>query len=136
MLDTTAAVIAPAAITFQFVVPGDKVWTIRSVIAFATRAAGGTPDRAYLLEVATSTGTVSAVGAPDAGTDPGTCTITWANCPAAAVDSGNLGVVIAPFNPPILQPGYTITGTILNPAAGDTWAAATVWYDFALTGPR
>lgn len=134
MLDTTAAVVAPGATSFQFVVPGDKVWTIRSVIATCTRASGGAPDRAYLLEVATSTGVVAAVGAVDAGDEPGTCTITWANCPASSVASANIGVSVAPFNPPTLQPGYTITGTITSPAAGDSWDGATAWYDFAYTG--
>lgn len=134
MLDTTAAVITPGATTFRFLVPGDKIWAFRSVLAVATRAAGGIPDRSYQLVVATSTGPVAAVGAQDAGAEPGTCTVTWANCPASAVDSGTFGVTVAPFNPPTLQPGYTITGTILNPAAGDQWELATAWYDFAYTG--
>lgn len=119
---------------FEFTVPGDKNWKIRSVLATVERGAGGAPGRAYQLTVATSTGPVAVVGAPDAGTDPGTATITWANAPASKSEAGSQGIVLAPFNPPTLEPGYTITGTILNPVSGDIWLSALVWYDFALTG--
>lgn len=134
MLTTLAATITPGDQSFTFTVPGDKLWTVRSVIAVASRAVGGAPDRAYTLVVNTSTGPVAAVGAPDRGTEPGQCTVTWANAPASAVDAGNLGVVLAPFNPPVLYPGYTITGAIIAAAGADTWLRATVWYDFTLTG--
>jgi len=133
LLTTLAADIGPGDQTFTFVVPGDKLWRIRSVIATCARASGGAPDRSYTLVVSTSTGPVSAVGATDAGDEPGDCTITFTNCPPSAVASGNIGVSVAPFNPPTLYPGYTIVGTIVNPAGADEWTSATVWYDFTLT---
>lgn len=133
LLDTIGAVIAPGDLTFAFTVPGDRYWQIRTVIAVATRDVGGAPDRAYLLTVATSTGPVSIVGAADAGDEPGTCTVTWANVPASAVASGAVGVVVAPFAPPVLYPGYTVTGEITSPAAADEWQSATVWYEYVLT---
>lgn len=133
LLTTLAAELAPGDQTFTFVVPGDKQWKIRSVYAVAARDTGGAPDRAYTLTVATSTGIVLAVGAADAGSEPGDCTVTWTNAPGATSEAGMHGVTLAPFNPPTLQPGYTIVGTIVNPAAADEWSLATVWYDFALT---
>lgn len=135
LLTTASAELLVPSLTFEFVVPGDKKWTIRSVLAVASREPGGAPDRAYTLVVATSTGPVAAVGAPDNGTEPGTCTVTWTNAPGSSVEAGNQGVSLAPFNPPELQPGYTIVGTIIDPAAGDFWLSATVWYEFVNTGP-
>lgn len=130
---TLAADIEQPTVLFQFVVPGDKFWKIRSVLAVCSKDVGGAPDRAYLLTVSTSTGPVLAVGAADAGNEPGTCTITWTNAPGAASSAGAAGVSVAPFNPPTLDPGYVITGSIESPAPADTWVSATVWYDFALT---
>lgn len=129
-LTTLAAPIDGPTILFQFIVPGDKLWKIRSVLAVATRDVGGTPDRTFLLTVSTSTGPVLAVAADDAGAEPGICTVTWTNAPGSHSDAGPLGVSLAPFNPPTLYPGYVITGSIENGAAGDTWESATVWYDF------
>lgn len=135
LLTTLVATIEPGDQTFMFTVPGDKKWTIRSVLAVASRQPGGAPDRAYTLTVATSTGPVTSSGAADNGTEPGTCTITWTNAPSATVEAGSVGVTIAPFNPPELQPGYTVVGTILNAAAGDEWESAVVWYEYVNTGP-
>lgn len=136
LLTTLAATLAPGDLTFVFTVPGDKRWKIRSVYAVASRDTGGAPDRAYTLEVATSTGIVIAVGATDAGAEPGDCTVTWANAPGATSEAGAHGVTLAPFNPPTLAAGYTITGTIVNPAPLDEWSLATVWYDFVNTTSR
>lgn len=131
---TLAATITPASPTFAFLVPGDKLWAIRSIVAVAHTAIGGAPDRGYMLSVATSTGNVMVVGASDAGTEPATVTITWANAPGSTVTAGAIGTVVAPFASPVLYPGYTLTGTIDNPAVGDTWISATVWYDYTPTG--
>lgn len=127
-----ADVLAPT-LTFRFVVPGHQRWSLRSIFAVASRAVGGTPDRAYLLTVTNGSVIVAQVGAADAGTEPGTCDVTFANTPAAAVSAGPLGVTVAPFAPPPLEPGYVIEGTILNPAAADSWVSAVAWFDFAYT---
>lgn len=136
MLTTLAAVIAPGATTFTFLVPGNQLWSIRSVYAVATRDAGGAPDRAYKLTVSAGATIVALTGAPDAGAEPGTCAVTWANAPGGSVDSDDLGFVLAPFNPPQLQPGYTIAGEITNAAGADEWASATCWYDFVYNTPQ
>lgn len=130
MLTTTVATIAPGDQIFTFLVPGDRVWALRSVIAVCSRDVGGAPDRSYSLVVSKGDLPVSRAGADDAGTEPGTCTITWCNCPPSSVDSGATGVVVAPHAPPTLEPGYTVVGTIENPAAGDEWTSAIAWYDF------
>lgn len=135
-LTTLAADIDTPTTGFIFTVPGDKFWKVRSIIAVASKDAGGTPDRSFLLTVATSTGPVLAVGAADVGDEPGTCTVTWTNAPGSHSAAGAAGFSLAPFNPPTLDPGYTIVGTIEDPAPADTWLSATVWYDFALTGAR
>lgn len=109
---------------------------MRSVYAVASRVAGGIPARSYSLIVTTSTGPVAASGAVDAGDEPGDCTITWCNSPPAASDSAAHGIVVAPFNPPTLEPGYKIIGTIVAPALGDAWISATAWYEFVSTGTR
>lgn len=131
---TVSATITPGAPTFSFLVPGDKLWSIRSIVAVASTATGGAPARGYVLTVSTSTGPVLVVGASDAGTEPATVTITWANAPGSTVTAGAIGTVVAPFASPVLRPGYTIVGTIDNPAVGDTWVSATVWYDYTPTG--
>jgi len=130
-LDTAAAEIDGTTTTFTFLVPGHQVWYPRSVIAVASRASGGLPNRAYTLTFATSTGPVAAVGAQDNGTEPGTCVVTWCPCPAASVEAGSEGVSVAPIPSLQLNPGYTIVGAIVESAAGDTWLSATCWYDFA-----
>lgn len=136
MLTVVKAILASPVTTFSFVVPGAQRWTVLTVVGTVTRAAGGTPNRAYQLTVTDGTTTVAAVGADDAGTDPGTCTVTWANTPGGTTASGAVGVSAAPLPNLRLSPGYVITGTILSPVAGDTWASAVVWYDFAWTSAR
>jgi hypothetical protein len=128
----TADIVGPQ-LDFQFVVPGHQRWTLRSVFAVASRAVGGVPDRAYLLTITNGGLIVAQVGAADAGTEPGACSVTFANTPAASVSAGPLGVTVAPFAPPPLDPGYVIDGKILAPAAGDTWISAVAWFDFAYT---
>lgn len=120
-------------LTFRVVVPGHQRWWLRSITANAQRAAGGTPGRGYTLSVTDGTTIVAEVGAQDNGTDPGGCFVTWANCPAASVAAGSIGVTVAPLPVVALNPGYQLVGEIVNPAAGDTWADVTAWYDFAYT---
>lgn len=106
------------------------------MFARAIRAAGGTPDRAYVLTVTNGTDTVALSPADDSGDEPGTCTITWANAPSARIGAGASGYVVAPLALPALDGGYVVTGTIVNPVAGDSWDFATAWYDFVYTVPQ
>lgn len=129
-----AKIVAPT-LTFALVVPGDQYWVLRSVRAVATRAAGGAPNRAYTLQITNAAIVVAAIGADDAGAEPGTCGVTWANTPGGTIASGATGVSVAPLGPFALPPGYTLTGTIISPAAGDTWTSAVCWYDYAYTTP-
>lgn len=122
-----------SATTFMFVVPAGETWTLRAVNAKATRGAGGTPGRAYRLDITDGTTVVSAFGAQDAGTDPGTCEITWCGAPAGADATGNAGIVSAPMRVDRCPTGYKIVGTITGAVAGDQWASAAVWLDFTLT---
>lgn len=117
------------ATTFAFVIPGGERWDIRSVFAQAVKDTGGAPDRSFELTVTNGTDTVSAVGATDIGTEPGTIDVTWTNAPAQASAGGAHGVVLAPFNPPGLFPGYVVTGSIVQPAGADSWTNVVVWYD-------
>lgn len=134
MLTTVPATIDSVAGTFTFVVPGDQQWTIRTVCAVASTQAGGAPDRAFLLQVTDGTSLVASAGAADAGTEPATVTLTWANSAAGAIGVGNVGFVVAPFPNVVVHPGYVLTGSIVNPAAGDTYESATAWVDFDYTG--
>lgn len=124
------------ATTFAFTVPGQQNWSLRSVFAQCTRGAGGTPNRAYVLTITNGSLTVTSVGADDAGTDPGTCSVTWASVQAQALGSGSVGVSVAPLPKLQLHPGYVITGTIINSVAGDAWTRANVWFDYVETGAR
>lgn len=119
---------------FVFVVPGQQAWTPRSVIGTVSRDVGGAPARAYTLEITDGTTLVAAVGADDAGTEPGVCTVTWCDVPAATSSAGSVGTVVAPLPRLLLNPGYVITGTIVNGAPADTWLTAAVWFDFSYTG--
>lgn len=101
-----------------------------------TRDVGGAPDRAYVLTVTNGSDTVASSPADDSGDEPGTCTVTWANAPGAKVTAGSSGYVIAPLSLPALDSGYVVSGTIINPAAGDSWDFATAWYDFTYTVPQ
>lgn len=132
-LDTLDIDVTTPGATFTATVPGDRLWTIRTVYAVAQLDAGGAPSRYYQLEIATSTGTVALVAAPNAAGDSAQDEITWANCPAASIAVTGVGVVVAPFSPPVLYPGYVLTGTIVNAVLGDAWTTARVWYDYVLT---
>lgn len=132
LLQVTPLVIAAPSTLFRFTVPGHQRWTLRSVRAVCARAGGGAPGRAYTLIVTDGTNEVAVAGADDAGTDPGTCSVTWANTPAASVAAGSAGVVVAPIGALILPAGYTISGVIVGAVAGDHWTSAVAWYDFAL----
>lgn len=121
------------ATSFTFVVIGSQQWRPRSVVATVTTAAGGQPNRGYTLAFTDGTNTVAQVGAADGGTEPASGTITWANAPAAMSAAGNLFSSIAPIPDLILNPGYNIVGTIINPHAGDTWDTALVWYEYVDT---
>lgn len=120
------------ATTFSFVVPAGEIWSLRAINAKATRGAGGTPGRAYRLDITNGTSIVSAFGAQDAGTDPGTCEITWCGAPAGADATGNQGIVSAPMRADRCPTGYVITGTITGAVAGDAWEHAAVWLDYVL----
>lgn len=115
---------------FTFIVPGHQIWTPRSFRATASRDVGGAPLRVYNLTITDGTSTVAMVGAQDDGDEPGTCVVTWANAPGAAVASGNQGISVAPLAPFQLNAGYVITGEIIAPAANDTWLDAVAWFDY------
>lgn len=132
---TALATLSGGNLTFTAVVPGQQLWTIRSILAVATRGAGGAPNRSYLLSFTDGTSTVAQMGAADAGTDPGTCTITWADASPAAIGLGNAGFSLAPIVRSPLPPGYNIIGTFKGNVAGDAWTSARVWFDYVDTGP-
>lgn len=133
LLSVLPAEIDQPALTFTFTVPGHQIWTPRSFRATCSKDVGGSPLRVYNLFITDGTSTVAMVGAQDAGDEPGTCTVTWANAPGAASSSGNEGVSVAPLAPFQLNAGYVITGEILAPAPNDTWLDAVAWYDFIYT---
>lgn len=132
LLSVQPAELATPTLAFTFTVPGDQTWYPRSFRANAQRASGG-PDRAYTLVITDGTNVVAAIGADDAGDEPGTCEVTWCDTPAASVHAGAVGVTVAPLPPLVLKPGYIITGTIVASAAGDTWVNAIAWFDFTYT---
>lgn len=133
LLQVTKAVVTGTVTTWSLTVPGNHIWYPRSFIAVAATQAGGAPNRAYTLSITDGTSLVGKFGAVDAGTEPATVTITWTNSAQGDVTAGAIGVVVAPMASPILKPGYVITGTIVNPAAGDTWVSALAWYDYTLS---
>lgn len=133
-LTTASAAITPGDTDATFLVPGHELWMPRSIFAIADRAAGGAPDRSYTLVISDGSNVVAQVGALDAGSEPGTCDVTFANAPAAAVNAGTVGITLAPLAPLRLPAGYTLTISITNAVAGDTWVLATCWYDFVLSG--
>lgn len=122
-----------SATSFRFVVPGHQQWRLRTVHVTVARAIGGAPNRDYVLTITDGTSTVWQGGANDAGTEPGTCTVTWCQAPASATAAGATGIVVAPMPALALEAGYTIVGVIENPAVGDTFGAPVVWCDFAYT---
>lgn len=129
-LQIAQAIIAPGDQFVAFLVPGHEIWTPRTIRATADRAAGGAPNRSYMLTIGDGQSIVAQVGAADAGSEPGTCDITWANMPAASSASGSLGVTVAPLGPFRLPAGYRLIATIDSPAAGDQWIDAVCWYDY------
>lgn len=134
LLVVTAAELV-AADVFQFVVPGDRIWHVRSVLAVAATDVGGQPDRGYTLGITDGTSLVAQVGAEDNGTEPATVTITWCDAPAGTVEAGALATSVAPLPRLTLKPGYVITGTILNPTGTDAWVSAVAWYEYTPSGP-
>ncbi len=121
------------ATQFVYVVPGNQQWRPRSVVATVTTGAGGQPNRGYTLAFTDGTTTVAQVGNQDNGTEPATGTLTWANMSAATVAAGSKFSSVAPIPDLVLNPGYNIVGTIVNPAGADTWVTAIVWYDYVIT---
>ena len=120
------------ATVVTFRVPGHQRWTMRSVRADVHRGVGGTPNRAYQLTITDGTSIVAAAGAQDAGTEPGTTSITWCDVSPGAVAAGSDGVVVAPLPKLGVIGGYVLTLTILNPAGADTWLDALCWVDYTL----
>lgn len=119
-----------SATSFTFVVPQGRIWSLRSVFAECVRGVGGVPNRAYTLTITDGTSVVSAFAAADAGTEPGTCEITWCGAPAGSGATGGDGIVSAPMRVDKCPTGYTITGEIVGAVAGDQWVSATVWLDY------
>lgn len=104
------------------------------MLAVASTASGGQPNRGYTLGITDGTSLVAQVGADDGGDEPATVTATWADAPAGIVSSGSLCTVVAPLPALTLKPGYVITGTIVNAVTDDTWLSALVWYDYVASG--
>lgn len=123
------------ATVVTFVVPGHQLWVLRSIHADVHRAAGGAPNRGYVLKITDGTTTVIQVGAGDAGTEPGTMSLTFADVPASSTAAGAVGTVVAPLAALKLYSGYVITLTILNPAGADAWLDAAVWADWVENDP-
>ena len=131
MLLTVAA--KPNTLTatkFTFVVPGNQIWRVRSVVATVNTGTGGQPNRGYTLQYTDGTTVVAQVGADDGGTQPASGTITWANAPGGISAAGSTFSSIAPLADTNLRPGYNIIGTIVNSVAGDAWQTAIVWYSY------
>lgn len=129
-------VVAPAVAAntpFVIIVPGQETWRVISVAAVCSRGVGGTPNRAFQLAVGDQTKTVVTTPASDAGTEPGTCTVTWANGNPSSVASGSTGVSLGPLAPITIPPGYRLTGTVLNGVAADQWTSALAWVDYRVT---
>lgn len=129
-LQVATAAITPGITSVTFLVPGHEVWMPRSLFGIADRGAGGTPNRSYTLVITDGQTVVAQVGALDAGADPGTCDVTFANAPAAAVAAGVVGITLAPLPPLRLPAGYELVLNITNAVAGDEWVTAVCWYDY------
>lgn len=127
-----AAVAANAP--FTITVPGQEIWTVIAVRAVLSRAVGGLPNRALQLTISDGTNVVITSPAADAGTEPGTLTVTWANASASAVSSGATGVSLGPLGPTRLTAGYVIAGTVVNGVATDQWTSAIAWVDYQPSG--
>lgn len=118
------------ATSVTFVVPGHQQWWLKSVRIDVTRAAGGIPTRAYLLEITDGTTDVAQNGAADAGTEPGAASVTWCDAASSVTAAGPIGIVVAPVAQLVLTKGYVLTASIVNPAVGDLITASAAWYDF------
>lgn len=114
---------------FTVTVPAQEQWKVLSVCAVCARAAGGVPNRSFQLALTDGTNTFVTSPAADAGTEPGTCTVTWCNGSPSSVASGATGVSLGPLTPVNIVPGYQLIGTVLASAAGDQWTSAVVWVD-------
>lgn len=136
LLTTALADIVTNPVSFTIKVPGDQRWTLRSVIAQAARGVGGAPNRSYSLAIVTPLGTVALIGADDAGTEPGSETVTWTQAQSNLVSAGGVAVAVAPLPPFILEPGYLLVGTIVQPAGTDQWTGALAWFTYEYTAPR
>ncbi|HET9247701.1 MAG TPA: hypothetical protein VFO15_17995 [Xanthobacteraceae bacterium] len=119
-----------ANVPFTVTVPAQQQWRVFSVCAVVSRAAGGIPNRAYQLALSDGTTTFVTSPAADAGTEPGTCTVTWCNGSPASVASGATGVSLGPLTPVVLNPGYKLIGTVLNGTVTDQWTSAVVWVEY------
>lgn len=120
---------------FTFTVPGDQRWNLRSVVATVSTDVGGQPGRDYILQITDGTNIVAQVGNSDGGIEPAFGTLTWANAPAATSSAGNQFSSIAPIPTLILNPGYTVYGSIFGQAPLDAFITAAVWYEFVATSP-
>lgn len=129
MLTTYTAVAVAANTPFRFTVPGAKVWRILSVVGTLSRAVGGLPDRSLSLTITNGTQLILASPATDAGTEPGTLTVTWTNATPSAVSSAGTGVTLGPLPVVTCQPGYVLAGTVINGAGADQWTRAVAWVD-------
>lgn len=136
MLQTAVADVSTPSAYAQFIVPGNEIWSPRAVFAVASRGTGGAPGRGYELDISNSVAIVTAIGAADAGTEPGTCSITWANAASNVVGLGPTGFSVASWPVQELEPGYVIGVNILNSVAADHWLSVVCWYDFIYSSAR
>lgn len=124
--------VAPAVAAntpWTLTVPAQVKWRVLSVVCVLARAVGGVPTRALRLVITDGTNTVMASPASDAGTEPGTLTVTWTNAQPNVVSSAGIGVSLGPLPVITVAPGYVFTGTITNGAVADQWTSAVVWVD-------
>lgn len=132
-LKVVRAAAVAANTPFVVTVPAQEIWRLQSVVGTLSRAVGGTPNRAVRLTITDGTSLVLASPAADAGTEPGTLTVTWANSTPTTSSSGATGTSLGPLPPLTCLPGYILTGTVLNGVAADQWTAAAVWVDYQPT---
>lgn len=128
-LNVYVAAAVAANTPFTFTVPGQRRWKLISVVATLSRAVGGAPNRALTLTITNGTNVIMASTATDAGTEPGTLTVTYANAQPTSVASGATGVTLGPLPVVTLLPGYVISGAVVNGAVADQWTRAVAWVD-------
>jgi hypothetical protein len=114
---------------FVFQVPGQYAWRILSVLAHADRQNGGTGVRAFQLSIASGAQPLVNVAAVDTAPDPGVMSVCWAPVLPGTTALVTDGAATIPLPEFVVPAGYIVTGTILNPVAGDLWADAAVWVD-------